>query len=275
MVNKPLVFFIHGLNTYGDNLFHLGPLALGPMNANWKRELIARGCDFEPIDEMGFGSFEDQVERAVRKILRTLDASTETRDVHLFGHSMGGLVARGAGSRLQESSEFRVKARLRSIITLGTPHEGTRATEGALDLQKQNPGLYRFLRLFGYDIEERRDALQYFTKDRIRAFAERHPILEGVDCVSLVGAAQRRRLGVPMQIIYRRLHPRGEEDLSDGLVEASAQKWGRVAGVFELDHGAELGAFTQIDPRERRFARREFERLVETVLGIVEANGSK
>ena len=269
MSHPPLVFFIHGLNTFGDDRFHLGPLAFGPMNEHWRRELESRGVEFIGIDEVGFGSFEDQVDRAFRKVERTLNAMTAVRDVHLFGHSMGGLVARGVGARLKESEALRTRGNLRSIISLGTPHEGTLATEGALDLEKRSPRFYKFLKTIGYDIEARREALEHFRQERIRAFSARHPVLEGVDCVSLIGSVKPHQLGAPMRLFYRQLHPRGEEHESDGLIEASSQKWARVGGIFELDHGAELGAITNLLPRDRRFAKLEFQRLVKTVLDII------
>ncbi len=273
MPTKPLVFFIHGLNTFGDDQFHFGPLALGPMNQHWKPALEGAGYAFFAVDEMGFGAFEEQVDRAARKIecvLAELPAE-QSHNVHLFGHSMGGLVARGVGARLMESPHLVSRSRLCSIITLGTPHGGTIATEDALDLQKNRPGFHRFLKFLGYDIEERREAIRYFTIDKIKAFTERHPELLGVTCVSLVGAAKRRQLGLPFQLFYRRLHPNGESELSDGLITASSQAWARVAGTFELDHGAELGLFTNALPSERRFAASEFQRLVDTVVTVIKS----
>lgn len=258
---KPIVFFIHGLNTFGDDQFHIGPLVLGPMHQHWKPRLEAAGFEFHSLDEMGFGAFDDQVDRAVRKIIRAIDARAKA-EIHLFGHSMGGLVARGVGAKLAAAG-FSVK----SIITLGTPHQGTTATEGAFDLSKNSPRLYRTLKWFGYDLEMRREALVHFTMDRVRAYTDRHPVLEGVDCVSLVGACRREQLGLAFQLIYAKLHKNGEP--SDGLIAADSQEWARVGGVFQLDHAAELGLFTQVMPSARKASAREFERLAATVVTII------
>lgn len=286
-MSQPLVIFIHGLNTFGDDQFHAGPLVFGPMHQFWKPRLEALGFDFHSLDKMGFGPFEDQVDRAVEQIerilsKRSLEANRNVQvktSVHLFGHSMGGLVARGVAAKLGSNPAFLAFARLCSVMTLGSPHKGTNATEDALDLSKQSPRLYRILKIFGYDLEERRDAIQFFTIERVREFSDRHPPLENVECVSFIGAVRKDRLALPFRLIYNKLHPvdsssddasTGPSDgLSDGLITAHSQEWARIGGVFELDHFSELGAFVQIGLGARSRAKREFDRLVSSVQKVI------
>ncbi len=272
-MSQPLVIFIHGLNTFGDDQFHAGPLVFGPMHQFWKPRLEACGFEFFALDKMGFGPFEDQVERAVEQIEQLLSRRVLDRAVHLFGHSMGGLVARGVAAKLVANPAFSAFARLCSVMTLGTPHKGTAATEDALDLSKQSPRFYQALKAFGYDLEKRRDAMRFFTVERVREFSDRHPPLENVDCVSFIGAVRKDQLSLPFQMIYSKIHSSKGPDaeLSDGLIAANSQEWARVGGVFELDHFAELGAFTQITPRSRSRAKHEFDRLVNHVQQIIES----
>lgn len=254
MSPKPQLFFIHGLNTFGDDLFHAGPLTFGPMWQHLKRELEPM-VEFYSCTQMGYGSFESQVSRALTQLRPRLNGSP----VHLFGHSMGGLVARGVAHELPG---------VRSVMTIGTPHAGTNATEGALDLQIQSPALFRALQLFGYDIEKRREPLSHFTVAEISAWTSRLREMPGVDNVSFVGSAPRRLLGLPFHPIYSKIHP--EREASDGLIHAASQRWARDGGTFVLDHFAQLGAFTQ--PWALREVRSEFARLIETVKHVIRTN---
>lgn len=68
---------------------------------------------FAPIDD-----YAAQLERAVGTLL----AHTGARQLALVGHSMGGLVIR-AWLRTQSSAQLQRVAR---IVTLGSPHQGTR-----------------------------------------------------------------------------------------------------------------------------------------------------
>ena len=69
---RPVVIFIHGLNTFGDDLIHMGPLNFGPMVQGWRPRLEEIGCEVHSLKEMGFGLIEDQVERAMKQIERFL-----------------------------------------------------------------------------------------------------------------------------------------------------------------------------------------------------------
>jgi pimeloyl-ACP methyl ester carboxylesterase len=278
MTQAPLVFFIHGLNTFGDDLFHTGPLAYGPMSKHWKTALEKYGIEFYSLKEMGFGSFDDQVARAIRQINDVRKGRSGPCSIHLLGHSLGGLVARGVAKSLlvepthESRHDLNHDSRLRSVMTIGTPHKGSRAQNAALTLRSTSPALYYSLRAIGYDTEKRREPLSHFQNEKILEYDARHPLLDMVDCVSLIGAASAKNLALPLRLIYRKLHPHGDEEPSDGLVPAQSQRWARVAGEFELDHFAQLGAFLQIRKQARQRARDEFERAISTVQDVIRAN---
>lgn len=177
-----------------------------------------------------------------------------------------------AMQRLNERSLAMLRE-IQSAMNLSSEIEALNmAVAVALDLSKQSPGLYRALQLFGYDLEERSAALDFFRTEKIRHFADRHPPLEGVECVSFVGAATKNQLSLPLRLIYSKLHESNE--LSDGLIAAESQEWARIGGVFELDHFAQLGAFLHVRSRVREHAKREFERLILSVKTVIETTST-
>jgi pimeloyl-ACP methyl ester carboxylesterase len=264
-----IVFFIHGLNTFGDDCIHMGPLNLGPMGGWWAPRLEEIGCEFHSLREMGFGTIDDQVDRAMKQIERILAMNSESNGslpVHLFGHSMGGLVARGVAARMVQ--EF--PGRVRTVLTIGSPHGGARAADGAFTFHERSPKLYRLMKLFGYDTRERLEHLKPLRLDAISDFNSRHPELPGIDNVSIVGSVTWHQIGLHYKAFYSQLHPEREE--SDGLIMSESQRWARDGGRVALDHLGQLGCFALLSLPTRRSARREFERLVSMVQDIIRSN---
>ncbi|MBN8614717.1 MAG: alpha/beta fold hydrolase [Deltaproteobacteria bacterium] len=102
-----LVVFVHGFMARGP--------VWGPM-----REAVVAAHDVETID-LSYGpleSFEAVCDR-VRRIVERLHAD---RPVTLVGHSLGGLVSR----RIVQTDDA-VGGRIDRLVTLASPHEGTRA----------------------------------------------------------------------------------------------------------------------------------------------------
>ncbi len=102
-----LVVFVHGFMARGP--------VWGPM-----REAVVAAHDVETID-LSYGpleTFEGVCER-VRRIVERLHAN---RPVTLVGHSLGGLVSR----RIVQTDDD-VGARVDRLLTLASPHDGTRA----------------------------------------------------------------------------------------------------------------------------------------------------
>jgi len=84
----------------------------------WMRELRARDVPFVAVNlEPVFGSI-DHYPRAIEAAVMKLEKATAAR-VLLVGHSMGGLAIR-AWLR-----QFGSDTRVRRVITIGTPHQGT------------------------------------------------------------------------------------------------------------------------------------------------------
>jgi len=96
-----------------------GFMARGPV---WgpMREAVVAAHDVETID-LSYGPLEtfDAVCDRVRRLIERLHAD---RPVTLVGHSLGGLVSR----RIVQTDDA-VGARIDRLVTLASPHEGTRA----------------------------------------------------------------------------------------------------------------------------------------------------
>jgi len=87
-----------------------------------RRALQRRG--FGRVVTMNYNVLTNDVPRAARRLAALVDELCEEtghEQVHVVGHSMGGLVARYYVQRLGGD------ARVHTLATLGTPHSGTRA----------------------------------------------------------------------------------------------------------------------------------------------------
>jgi pimeloyl-ACP methyl ester carboxylesterase len=73
----------------------------------------------------GFGdSIESRVEQLGRYLKEVIDAH-EDEQIEIVAHSMGGVVTRLA------IAEYGLEKRIKTLVTLGTPHGGSRAANGA------------------------------------------------------------------------------------------------------------------------------------------------
>lgn len=102
-----LVVFVHGFMARGP--------VWGPM-----REAVVAAHDVETID-LSYGPLET-FEAVCDRVRRVVDRLHGERPVTLVGHSLGGLVAR----RIVQTDDA-VGARVDRLVTLASPHEGTRA----------------------------------------------------------------------------------------------------------------------------------------------------
>ncbi len=108
----PVVLFQHGYS-------HNGAVWWGSVRA-----LEAMGYRVFTIDQPLWEDIEAMAERLHARIEAILAATGETR-LTLVAHSMGGLIARAYVRR-------RGAARLEALVTIGTPHHGTRMARLAL-----------------------------------------------------------------------------------------------------------------------------------------------
>lgn len=138
------------------------------------------------------------------------------RRVNLLAHSMGGLDARYAISRLGLSS------RVASLTTIGTPHRGTPIADGV------GPLLARLGVAGALDVGTR----------RMSAFNRDVPDVDGIDYLCVVAAAERA-LARASPLAWPGLWLLGSA--SDGLVPSASQSWGVVLDEVRADHWAQIG----------------------------------
>lgn len=143
--------------------------------------------------------------------------------VNLVAHSMGGLDARYAISRLGLGD------RVASLTTIGTPHRGT-------PLADVGDGVLAALARVGVTV----DAIHDLTTARMEAFNLAVPDARGVAYQSVVGVARRKRDVNPLLLptfvwLADRAGP------SDGVVPDWSQRWGDVLREVDADHWAQIG----------------------------------
>jgi pimeloyl-ACP methyl ester carboxylesterase len=246
------VVFLHGLNTYGDDDLHLGPVRFGPMHGPLSRALEEKGISILPVEGIGARSPEAQAVIAIGFLEREGALSAANKSFHLIGQSAGGLVARVLSHRKE------LHGRVRSIITIGTPHQGANIASFGLEFEKNHPLLCQLAAICGYDTREKAETFRHYTPEAIAEFNRRFPSLPGVREVCLICDAVASDVSWPLSL-------RGVLPDSDGFVTCASQRRGDEQGTFSLDHFAALGYFFHLDPAAKKRAAKEFSRLVDAI----------
>jgi pimeloyl-ACP methyl ester carboxylesterase len=264
------LIFLHGLNTFGDDLIHIGPLRFGLMHSALEREFTARGVSFIPVTDLGAGSPDEQALRAVSFLEENGHLGEPSNqyviqsDLHILGHSVGGLVARSL------SQKAKLRHRVKTIITVGTPHRGARVAERGVEFPRRYPFLQTVLQKIGYDTALRQFIFQQFTREAVTRFNESCPQHESAREITLLCEAQGSQISLPLKVLA--LLPQATDQtqtLGDGFIESDSQIHGEVIDRFALDHFSQLGVFLHVSAAARRNARLEFQRLIDTVTKIV------
>jgi pimeloyl-ACP methyl ester carboxylesterase len=261
-----MTIFIHGLNTYDDDIIHVGPLTFGPMHAAWESEFRKRGLEMVAVTGLLAGSPEDQAAHALKFIEQNRILEKTTGPVHIVGQSIGGLAGRVM------ATDPRLSPRLQSLITVGTPHLGTASASLGLDFERRHPILTKFVSAAGYDPRKRAAIYRHFTPEAIAEFNRRYPPPAAVQEVSFLCQVRPADIALPLLPMYFDLHPKdssGQRPASDGLILCDSQRRGEVKGPFAVDHMAQLGVFIHGLPQQRMEMRLEFERLVGEVCDYI------
>ena len=145
--------------------------------------------------------------------------------VNIVAHSMGGLDARYAISRLG------LGPRIASLTTIGTPHLGTPLANAGHALFG---AVSRMLRRF-FDFV----AFGDFTQKGMARFNAEVPDADGVAYASVVGQSGRLRTNPLLWPSHLYLAQRS--GANDGIVPAESQRWGEVIRQIDADHWAQIG----------------------------------
>jgi len=147
--------------------------------------------------------------------------------VDLIAHSLGGLDARYALAKLG------LATRVRTLVTIGTPHHGTPLAaigeDGALSAVRA------LMRLFGIR------ALDWLSPAALARFNAEIPNAAGVRYACVIGGIRSDLTGVPLALSPVHHYLRRVAGANDGLVPIASQVWGEVLAEIEADHFAQVG----------------------------------
>jgi triacylglycerol lipase len=149
------------------------------------------------------------------------------RKVNIIAHSMGGLDARYAITRLGLAD------RVASLITVGTPHLGTPVA----DLGARLAELLKLKALLGRVVDV--DAFHDLTTARMERFNQDVADAPGVAYASVVARIDRGRAHPLLWATHAYLTERSGDN--DGVVPSASQRWGEVVQEIEADHWAQIG----------------------------------
>lgn len=279
---KSKVLFLHGLNTFGDDALHIGPLAFGPMDQYVKAAMLARGLEYRAVEGLGQGSPEAQVDRVIAAIQswRTA-AGAERIELHLLGNSNGGLTARAAAQVIADRDQRQIK--MLSLITWGTPHRGALPAERTMTWHDRAKWLTPLAQAAGYDLTTRLETFRHYTPTALADFNRRHPPIADLPLYSLVCAVPAHKVSPcfwplypslhglsPLEFAAQLLHRDSTHAPSDGWISIGSQNWGERYGPFALDHLGQLGWTAFLGSKQlRNEADREFDRLCDTIATLV------
>jgi triacylglycerol lipase len=149
--------------------------------------------------------------------------------IDVVAHSLGGLDARYALAHLG------LAARVRSLVTVGTPHRGSPLANltdrGPLAVAR------RTLAALGISL----DALDWLSTSELASFNRDIPDVAGVRYASVVGGIRDARTPVALPIAASHAYLRRVTGPNDGLVPMSSQYWGETLAEIEADHFAQIG----------------------------------
>jgi triacylglycerol lipase len=183
------------------------------------------GAQVHAVKVPPLSSVKDRALELARTV-RELDA----RRVNIIAHSMGGLDARYAISKLG------LHDRVASLTTIGTPHRGTPLADLGTSLGeklKLNGVLVRL----GVDV----GAFYDLTTRRMESFNEEIQDAPGVLYGSYLARTQGAALALNPLLLPSYLYLSEQAGENDGLVPTMSQRWGEILGRVEADHWAQIG----------------------------------
>jgi len=285
---RPMAVFFHGLNTFGDDLLHLGPVTMGRMDRYLAPAMQEKGVHFISVEKVGDGSPESQADWALTWLQKNAP-EIRGKEISLLGNSIGGLVARALTKKLREQPKV-LDVSVKKIVTWGTPHRGTIAADLTEHLSQKFPRLYpqltAALAKIDYHVDSKSSTFQVYSPRSMEKFNLAHPIHSETPEFSLLCSVPAAEVSPYFWTLYPHLHGTSFSSLakdyvngdrsfspSDGFVPNGSQAWGQELGPYRLDHFVQMG-FTQLLPtRSRRnFAKLEFQKLAADLAQLLDLN---
>ena len=161
------------------------------------------------------------------------------KQVHIIGHSLGGLDSRFMISKLGMAD------RVLSLTTIGTPHHGSPIAD--IVVSGVNPILNEFMNHLGVDVQAVRD----LTTDACRRFNDEVRDADGIQYFSIGGQfAPPRILETPLGLTHDIIA--STQQSNDGLVSVASATMGRPAwtplDAWETSHFRMINWGTNLVP---------------------------
>ena len=186
--------------------------------------LAGLGCDAHAVRLPAAASVPERA----RSLVAKLEALPHAR-VDIIAHSLGGLDVRYALAHLG------LAARVRSLVTVGTPHLGTPladlASEGPLGVAR------KAIATLGVPLP----ALDWLSPSALERFNREVPDAPGVRYACVVGGVRRDETPVALALAAPHAYLRRIAGANDGLVPMASQYWGETLAEIEADHFAQVG----------------------------------
>lgn len=211
-----------------------GVLGFDDIEIGGKRHVYFRGVP-ERLRAMGLDVYRPSVPPLASVAARAEQLAAAVRalpaeKVHLIAHSMGGLDARYAISRLGLAD------RVLSLTTIGTPHRGSPLADLGISVLALCRRLFKTLDL---------EVLHDLTSGRMSAFNAQMPDAPTVAYASIVASGNRAAM-TPL-LWASHLYLSECAGPNDGVVPVSSQRWGEVWREIEADHWAQIGWSSAFD----------------------------
>jgi triacylglycerol lipase len=196
--------------------------------------LEALGCRVHVPRVSPIGSVRRRAEQLAEQL-----ASIDAERVNVIAHSMGGLDARYAISKLG------MDARVASLTTIGAPHRGTVLADASALVGDLLP-FASLLARFAPQLEGLRD----LTTEQMLEFNRSVPDADSVMYMSYVGAVPAQWADLHALLAPGHAYMHRMVGDNDGIVPAFSQRWGEVIGEVRADHWAQIGWSRGPDVRE-------------------------
>jgi len=188
------------------------------------QHLGALGCHAHAVRLPPYAS----VPARAKKLVEAIEALPHER-IDLIAHSLGGLDARYALRHLGLAS------RVRSLVTIGTPHHGSPIAD--LVLRGPIGWAHKLLGVIGLPLE----AVEWLSTDALARFNDEVPDVAGVRYACVVGGMHRDDSIIPLPLVPAHAYLRKVAGTNDGIVPVASQYWGETLAEIEADHFAQIG----------------------------------
>jgi len=246
---KPIVFFLRGLNSQGDDDLRLGPINMGLYGRSFLHRFQKAQMIY--VSGMGRGSAEVMAQRARDFILSHPIFKETQKPIHIFGHSLGGLVARVL------AHDPLLKQRVASVVTMGTPHRGTQA---ALPQKNQKWVTVSLQKLMNYNFEEKVGAIVSTQPEEAQRLTEKYCDQSHIFYGSIITGRPLHQLSPIFKVIDRTYNHTREP--SDGLIVETSQVWGQDLGYFDLEHLEQIGLCLYPSWSQRQRMNKELSKVI-------------